>query len=40
MNHDLIERYIYAATKRLSRKQRDDVAQELRGLIDVFQHLL
>ena len=34
MNHDLIERYIYAATKRLSRKQRDDVAQELRGLID------
>ena len=34
MNRDLIERYIYAATKRLSRKQRDDVAQELRGLID------
>ena len=34
MNYDLIERYIYAATKRLSRKQRDDVAQELRGLID------
>ena len=34
MNHDLIERYIYAATKRLPRKQRDDVAQELRGLID------
>lgn len=34
MNHDLIERYIYAATKRLSRKQRDDVAKELRGLID------
>lgn len=34
MSHDLIERYIYAATKRLSRKQRDDVAQELRGLID------
>ena len=34
MNHDLIERYIYAATKRLNRKQRDDVAQELRTLID------
>ena len=34
MNYDLIERYIYAATKRLSRKQRDDVAQELRALID------
>lgn len=34
MNHDLIERYIYAATKQLSIKQRDDVAQELRGLIE------
>ena len=34
MNHDLIERYIYAVTRRLPRKQRDDVAQELRGLID------
>lgn len=34
MNNDLIERYIYAVTKRLSRKQREDVAQELRGLID------
>lgn len=34
MNNDLIERYLYAATKRLSRKQREDVAQELRGLID------
>lgn len=34
MNHDLIERYIYAATKRLPWNQRDDVAQELRGLID------
>ncbi len=34
MNHDLIERYIYAVTKRLNRKQRDDVAQELRTLID------
>lgn len=34
MNHDLIERYIYAATKQLPRKQRDDVAKELIGLID------
>lgn len=34
MNHDLIERYIYAATRRLPQKQRGDVAQELRGLID------
>lgn len=34
MNHDLIERYIYAATRRLPRKQREDVAQELRGLVD------
>lgn len=34
MNNDLVERYIYAVTKRLNRKQRDDVAQELRSLID------
>ena len=34
MEHDLIERYIYAATKRLPRKNREDVAMELRGLID------
>lgn len=34
MNNDLVERYIYAVTKRLDRKQREDVAQELRGLID------
>ena len=34
MNNDLSERYIYAVTKRLPHKQRDDVAQELRGLID------
>ena len=34
MNNDLIERYIYAATKRLNRKQRDDVARELRTLIE------
>ena len=31
---DLIERYLYAATKRLPSKQREDVAEELRGLID------
>lgn len=34
MNNDLVERYLYAATKRMNRKQREDVAQELRGLID------
>ena len=34
MKNDLIERYIYAVTKRMNRNQRDDVAQELRGLID------
>ena len=34
MNNDLIERYLYAVTNRMNRKQRDDVAQELRGLID------
>lgn len=34
MNHDLIERYIYAVTKRLPYKTREDVAQELRTLID------
>lgn len=34
MNQDLIERYIYAATRQLPRKQQEDVAQELRGLID------
>lgn len=34
MNHDLIERYIYAVTKRMNRRQRDDVAQELRTLVD------
>ena len=34
MKHDLIERYIYAATKRLPRKNPEDVAMELRGLID------
>lgn len=34
MKHDLIERYIYAATKRLPAKNREDVSMELRGLID------
>lgn len=34
MKNDLIERYIYAATKQLPRKNREDVAMELRGLID------
>lgn len=34
MKHDLIERYIYAATKRLPAKSREDVSMELRGLID------
>ena len=34
MNNDLIERYIYAVTKRMDRRQRDDVAQELRTLIE------
>lgn len=34
MNHDLIERYIYAVTRRLNPRQREDVAQELRTLID------
>lgn len=34
MNNDLIERYIYAVTKRLPRKNREDVSLELRGLIE------
>lgn len=33
-NNELIERYIYAATKRLPSKSRKDVAEELRTLID------
>ena len=32
--NDLIERYIYAVTKRMERKQREDVSLELRGLIE------
>lgn len=34
MNSDMIERYIYAVTRRMPRKLSKDVAQELRGLID------
>lgn len=34
MTNDLIERYIYAATKRLPKKTRNDVSEELRTLID------
>lgn len=34
MTHELIERYIYAATKRMSGRMRDDVSRELRSLID------
>lgn len=34
MKNDLIERYIYAVTKRMPRKQREDVSLELNGLIE------
>ena len=34
MNQDLLERYLYAATRRLPARQREDVAQELRSLVD------
>ena len=34
MNNDLIERYLYAVTKRLPKKQREDVARELRSLVE------
>lgn len=34
MKHDLIDRYIYAATRWLGKKDREDVSLELRGLID------
>ena len=34
MNSDMIERYIYAVTRRMPLKLGKDVAQELRGLID------
>lgn len=34
MKNDLIERYVYAVTKRLPAKNRQDVSQELESLID------
>lgn len=34
MTHDLIERYVYAVTRRLPGKQRGDVEKELRSLIE------
>lgn len=34
MKNDLIERYIYAVTKRMTRQQREDVSLELQGLIE------
>lgn len=34
MNNDLINRYIYAATKRLPASIKNDVADELKGLVD------
>lgn len=34
MKNDLIERYIYAATKRLPQKIKNDVSEELKTLID------
>ncbi len=34
MKNDIIERYIYAVTKRLPKKIQDDVSNELRTLID------
>lgn len=34
MKGDLIERYVYAVTKRMPRKQQADVTMELRGLIE------
>ena len=34
MENDLMERYIYAVTRRLGSKQRQDVARELRSLIE------
>lgn len=34
MKNDMIERYIYAVTKRMKPKVREDVSMELQGLID------
>ena len=33
MEHELIERYLYAVTKQLPAKSRQDIERELRGLI-------
>ncbi len=33
-SEELVERYIYAVTKRMSKETRDDIANELRSLID------
>ena len=32
--NDLIERYIYAVTRRLPRSKQEDMAKELRGLVE------
>lgn len=34
MNQELIDRYLYAVTRRMPKAKQEDVAQELRGLID------
>ena len=34
MKNDMVERYIYAVTKRMPRKQQEDVSLELKGLIE------
>ena len=34
MKNDLVNRYIYAVTKRLPNNMKDDVASELSGLIE------
>ena len=34
MKNDLIDRYIYAVTKRMNPKIREDVQNELYGLVD------
>ncbi|MBE6753386.1 MAG: hypothetical protein E7559_03380 [Ruminococcaceae bacterium] len=33
-NHDLIDRYVYAVTRRLPQRSREDIDKELRGLVD------
>lgn len=34
MNNELIERYIYAVVRRMPKRKRKDISEELRGLID------